>query len=106
MFPLVMLVIDAGALSSVFLTLFCLTMSRFSLQHIPVVYLMLVTVLVIMLIPEMSVRFSPILTPMLGGTVSTHLALSLLINIYATSIIALKAWCVCHWKRLHRLHLD
>jgi hypothetical protein len=38
---------------------------------------------------------------MLGGTIWTHLALSLLINIYATSIIALKAWYVCHRKPSH-----
>jgi hypothetical protein len=31
---------------------------------------------------------------MIGGIQLTHLALSLLINISATSLIALKAWCV------------
>jgi len=102
MIPVVMLVINAGALSSVFLTLFCLTMSRPSLQHIPVVYLMAIAVeFVIIIIPDMSALFSPVLFPMLSGTILTHLALSLLINIYATSIIALKAWCVCHWKIFH-----
>ena len=34
------------------------------------------------------------LVDMMGITQVAHLAFSLLINIYATSIIALKAWCV------------
>jgi hypothetical protein len=98
MIPVAMLVINAGALSSVFLTFFYLIMTRLSL----VVYLTLVIVEAIILISETSAaRFSPVLIPMLGGTIWTHLALSLLINIYATSIIALKAWYVCHRKPSH-----
>jgi len=100
MIPVVMLVINIGALSSDFLTWFCLTMARPSLQHIPVIYLMGVAVMAIVVIPETRTRFSPgLIIRMLEGTVMTHLGLSLLINIYATSIIALKAWCV-HFDRV------
>jgi hypothetical protein len=95
-----MLVINTGALSSVFLTLFCLTMSRPPLQHIPVMYLMGVAVAVIMIIQETRDQFSLVLNAVVAGTMYIHLALSLLINIYATSIIALKAWCV-HVTKKH-----
>jgi hypothetical protein len=106
MIPVVMLIINTGALSSVFLTFFCLTMAHSSHQHISVIYLTAVTVKVIMLIPEMTARVSyTILIRMLDGTVLTQLVLSLFINIYATSIIALTAWCVHfgrgHWKTFH-----
>jgi len=100
MIPVIMLVINIGAPSSDFLTLLCLIMARPSLQHIPVIYLMGVAVMVIVLIPEARARFSTVfLTRMLNDTIFTHLALSLLINIYATSIITLKAWCV-HFDRV------
>jgi len=100
MIPVVMLIINTGALSSDFLILFCLTMAHSSLQHIPVIYLTSVVVRAIMYIPEMTARVSYILLiRMLDGTVLTHLVLSLSINIYATSIIALKAWCV-HFDRV------
>jgi hypothetical protein len=59
---------------------------------------------VIMLIPETRARFSPVLIPTPGGTIFIQLALSLLINIYATFIIALKAWCV-HFDRILGKHL-
>jgi hypothetical protein len=96
MIPVVMLVINIGALSSDFLTLFCLTtVACPSLRHIPVIYLMGVAVMAIVVIPETRTRFSAgLIIRMLEGTVMTHLGLSLLINIYATSIIARKAWCV------------
>jgi hypothetical protein len=100
MIPAIMLVINTGALSSVFLTLFCLTMSRPPLQHIPVMYLMGVAVAVIMIIQETRDQFSLVLNAVVAGTMYIHLALSLLINIYATSIIALKAWCV-HVTKKH-----
>jgi hypothetical protein len=59
-----------------------------------------VAVMVIVLIPEMRARFSAaFLARMLNDIILTHLALSLLINIYATSIITLKAWCV-HFDRV------
>jgi len=104
MIPVVMLIINTGALSSDFLILFCLTMAHSSLQHIPVIYLTSVVVRAIMYIPEMTARVSYILLiRMLDGTVLTHLVLSLSINIYATSIIALKAWCV-HFDRVTGTH--
>jgi hypothetical protein len=44
---------------------------------------------------QASYRFTPaFLIRTVNGTILAHLALSLLINIYATSLIALKAWCV------------
>jgi len=97
MIPVVMLVINTGALSSDFLTLFCLTIAC---PYIPAIYLTAVAAVAIVLIPEASARFSAaFLVRMVNGTLLAHLALSLLINIYATSIIALKAWCV-HFDRV------
>ena len=92
MIPVVMLVVNIGAFSSVFLDL---VSTHYGSSLPPVVYLMGVAVMAIVVIPETRTRFSPVLiVRLLEGTVMTHLALSLLINIYATSIIALKAWCV------------
>jgi hypothetical protein len=100
MIPVVMLGINTGALSSEFLTLFLPHYGSSLVQHIPVIYLTAVAVAVIVVIPEASVRFSSaFLVGMVNGTLLAHFALSLLINIYATSIIALKAWCV-HFDRV------
>ena len=104
MMPVAMLVISTGALYSVFLTLFCLTMAHPPLQHIPVIYLTTIAVRAIVVIQGTRDLFSPVqLARVLYGTVYTQLALSVLINIYATSIIALKAWCV-HFDRVTRKH--
>jgi hypothetical protein len=70
-----------------------------SLQHIPVIYLMSVAVRFIVLILEMRTWPSHVFFIIFNGTALTHLALSLLINIYATSVIAFKAWCV-HFDRV------
>jgi hypothetical protein len=95
MIPVVMLIINTGTLPSVFLTLFCLAMTCPSLDHIPVTYLMAVAMTAIVHVLEKRSIFLDILpVNILAGTLLTHLALSLLINISATSIIAIKAWCV------------
>jgi hypothetical protein len=104
MIPVVMLVINTGALSSDFLTLVCLIMACPSIQHIPVIYLTAVAAVAVVFITETSARFpAAFLIRMVNGTILAHLALSLLINIYATSIIALKAWCV-HFDRVIGKH--
>jgi hypothetical protein len=71
-------------------------MSRPSIQHIPVIYLVAVPVTTIVHILETKlIEPGPLLLiNILAGTLLTHLALSLLINTYATFIIGLKAWCV------------
>ena len=94
MIPVAMLVINTRTLLFVFLTSFCLTIARPSLRHIPVIYLMMVAVTAVVRIPESGVNLPVRLINILADTLLTHLALSLLINIYATSIITLKAWCV------------
>ena len=94
MIPVVMLVISTGALSSVFLTWFCLTTTHPSLQHIPVIYLMTIVLRAIELFSHGDTQRIYFLINLLTITQVAHLAFSLLINIYATSVIALKAWCV------------
>jgi hypothetical protein len=60
---------------------------------------MAVAVTAVVHIPKTRVILPVRLTNILAGTLLTYLALSLLINIYATSIIGLKAWCV-HFNRV------
>jgi hypothetical protein len=95
MIPVVVLVIYIGALSSDFLTLFCLTVACPYIQHIPGIYLTMVAATAIMLIQQTSAQSAVFITSVVNDTILAHFALSLLINIYATSLIALKAWCVC-----------
>lgn len=94
MIPVVMLGINTGALSSLFLTLFCLTMARASFKHISVIYLMIVVLRSIELVAVGEGKTPNTLFNMMDIVQVAHLAFSLLINISATSIIALKAWCV------------
>jgi hypothetical protein len=103
MIPVVMLVINTGALSSDFLTLSCLTMARPSIQHIPVVYLTAIGAVAAVFITQVTRLTPTFLIRMVNGTILAHLALSLLINIYATSLIAFKAWCV-HFDRVTGTH--
>jgi len=94
MVPVVMLGINAGAFSSL-LTLLRLTMTCPSFEHFPVIYLMAVAVRAALLMPEDNVRMhNALLTRMVDVTQVAHQAFSLLTNMLATSIIALKAWCV------------
>jgi hypothetical protein len=94
MVPVVMLGINTGALSSI-LTLLRLTMTCPSFEHFPVIYLMAVAVRAALLIPENDVwMHNALLTRMMDVTQVAHQAFSLLTNMLATSIIALKAWCV------------
>jgi hypothetical protein len=94
MTPVVMLVFNTGALSFLFLTVFCLTMTYPSFQYILVIYLMIIMVRVIELIASAGGKNRDTVINILDITQSVHLAFSLLINIFATSIIGLKAWCV------------
>jgi hypothetical protein len=95
MIPVVMLGINSGAISSLFLTFsFCLAMTCPYFEHIPVIYLMTIVLRVIELFSHGNTQRIILLIYMLSITQVAHLAFSLLINIYATSIIALKAWCV------------
>jgi hypothetical protein len=91
MIPVVMLGINTGMLSSHFLAVFCLTVPCPSCEHIPVIYL---TTLVLR-VREESVYMRRDLNNMIECTHMTYQTLSLLINIFATSLIALNAWCVC-----------
>jgi hypothetical protein len=93
MIPVVMLAINTGALSSLLLTLFCLTMTCPSFEYISVIYLMTVTARVIQVFsgdPQMYF----LLISIADITQLVYLMFSWFINIFSTSIIALKAWCV------------
>jgi hypothetical protein len=87
MIPVVMLVINIGALS-------CLIMTYPSFEHFLVIYLMMVALIIIKAILLGELRINNLLNGMFNGTQVAHLSFSVLINISATSIIALKAWCV------------
>ena len=91
MIPVVMLAIDASALSSLFSTLFRLPVTGPSFKHIPVIYLMMIALRAIDFFTE---HMYMLLGNMLEITQMANLIFSLLINISATFIIALKAWCV------------
>jgi hypothetical protein len=94
MIPVVMLAINTGVLSSVFMTVYCLIMTCPSFQYILVAYLMMLTAWVITMIPNITDPIYTIFARITSFTPMAHIALSLLVNIFATSIIALKAWCV------------
>jgi hypothetical protein len=64
-------------------------------EHIPVLYLMTVVLRAIQLFSfSGEIQRIHFLIDIMSITQVAHLAFSLSINIYATSIIALKAWCV------------
>jgi hypothetical protein len=90
--PVVMLVINAGTLSK--LTLFSPDVTNSSPEHIPVVYLVGLAKRTRDVISEEAVPKHLIFEFDFAIFEATLLTLSLLINIYATSIIALMAWCV------------
>jgi hypothetical protein len=85
--PVVMLVFNTGA----FLPHYNLSL----FQYIPVIYLGIIVLRVIELIASTGGKDRDTVVNILNITQSVHLGFSLLINIFATSIIALKAWCVC-----------
>jgi hypothetical protein len=91
--PVVMLVINAGALSK--LTLFSPDVTNSSPEHIPVIYLVGLAKRTRDVISKEAVPKHVIFKFDFAIFEATLLTLSLLINIYATSIIALMAWCVC-----------
>jgi hypothetical protein len=94
MIPVVMLAINTGVLSSVFMTSYCLTVTCPSFQYILVAYLMIVTGWII----QVNLNLTDPRYNSFGSIVAiiqmAHMALSLSVNIFATSIIALKAWYV------------
>jgi hypothetical protein len=94
MIPVVLLAINTGVLSSVFMILYCLTMTCPSLQYILVAYLITLTAWVIAMIPNIAEPIYIVSYSITSFTQMAYIALSLLVNIFATSIIALKAWCV------------
>jgi hypothetical protein len=69
-------------------------MTRLSFEHLLVIYLITVVVRAMQVITNDDQFFFPLVV-----TQVTHMTLSLIINIYATSIVALKAWCA----RVHRV---
>ena len=94
-----MLAINIGTLSPLFLTFIYLMMARCSYVPILVIYLMLITMRVTILIVwegqvDRFLNLPPILLNIFNGTLLANQALSLSINIYATSMITVKAWCV------------
>jgi hypothetical protein len=95
MIPVVMLAINTGALSSLFLTLLCLTVIHPFIEHFPVIFLMTVALrAAIAMSLEGPLMHRNLLSKIVDGTQLTYLMLSLLINISATLIIALEVWCV------------
>ena len=95
MIPVGMFVVNASTFSSHFLTLFRLIVAYPSFEHLSVIYLFMVVVRAALLkADERDQGNSSLLAPMIWVSVVVHLMLSLLTNIFATSIIASKAWCV------------
>ena|SRR5579863_4327057 len=95
MIPVVMSAVNASTLSSHFLTLLCLIVTYPSFEHFPVTYLLMVVARAALLTAGERDRVSRMpLASMIYFSVVAHLALSLLINILTTSIIAFKAWYV------------
>jgi hypothetical protein len=102
MVPVVLLAINTGTLSTI---LFCLTMTGPFLNngHIPAIYLTIIVLRTLALIAIEEAQSAGALSNTIDVAQVAHLALSLLINILATSIIALKAWCV-RVDRVFRKH--
>jgi hypothetical protein len=73
------------------LMLFCLAVTCPDFEYILVIYLTTIVLRAIELISDNSVQK---LIHTINATQVAHVTFSLLINIYATSVIALKAWCV------------
>jgi hypothetical protein len=95
MIPVVMLGINTGVLSFHFLTVFGLTVPCPSFEHIPVIYLTTVVLRAMLVTDKEGVHMSLDLGSMIECTHLTYQTLSLLINIFATSLIAFNAWCIC-----------
>ena len=91
MFPVVMLVINIRALRSL---LFICFASPVLLSILPVIYMLTVAVRASLLIAPGGVHIHRDFTRTIDIAQVTNMVLSLLTNIFATSIIALKAWCV------------
>ena len=78
-------------------TLFRLVVTCSPFAYILVIYLTTVVLRAIefkLIYTDISLQSFNRFTDAIGGTQVAHMAFSLLINIYATSVIALKAWCV------------
>jgi hypothetical protein len=96
MIPVVMLAINTGVLFSL-ITFFSLTVTRPLFEHILAIYLIVVvTGAIDIFFPAgWAIQVYITVNTILSITQVAQPVLSLLINIFATSIIALKAWCVC-----------
>ena len=91
MFPVIMLAINTGALSS---SPFLALPYPSSFESFPVIYLFTVVTGVWFVIVLGAGGKGASLFIILNLATCASLALSFLINIFATSIIAIKAWCV------------
>jgi hypothetical protein len=95
MIPVVMLAINTGMFFPLFITLFCFTVTCPSFEHILVIYLIIVVAGAIdIFFSRGAVQVYITLNIILSFSQVAQVVLSLLINIFATSITALKAWCV------------
>jgi hypothetical protein len=95
MIPVVMLAINTGMFPPLFITLFCLTVTCPSFEYILVIYLIIVVGGAIdIFFSRGAVQVYITLNIILSLSQVAQVVLSLLINIFATSITALKAWCV------------
>jgi len=90
MFPVIMLAINTGALSS---SPFLALPYPSSFESFPVIYLFTVAATAWWIVWGAG-RNDVGLFIIINWTTFANLALSFLINIFATSIIAVKAWCV------------
>jgi hypothetical protein len=104
MTPVIMLAINTGSLSSPLSTLFCLTMTCPSSEYIPVIYLITVTARVIQVFSGNPQMFF-MLIRIADITQLVQLMVSWFTNVFSTSIIALKAWCV-RVGRVFEKHFD
>ena len=106
MIPVVMLGINTSALPSLSLALFSLTVACPYFEYIPAIYLMTITLRAVERFTEQRDQVHMLLKNMLDVTQVAYMTFSLLINIFATSIIALKAWCVRVGSVLGKVFVD
>jgi hypothetical protein len=106
MIPVVMLAINTGMPSSALMTLHFLTVTCPSFGHILVAYLITVTARVFEGISKDADSMYLILENIIYVPQVAHMMLSLLDNIFATSIIAHKAWCVHVYGILDKHFVD
>jgi hypothetical protein len=95
MIPVVMLAINTGVFFPLFIMLFCFTVTCPSFVYILVIYLIIVVGGAInIFFSRGTIQMYITLDIILTFSQVAQVVLSLLINIFAMSITALKAWCV------------